>query len=585
MSGTSGESGDSGSRAPRLAVRVLFIDDSELDVELAVETLRGSGMQLQWRRVDTAPALGQALSQEAWDVVICDHNMPEFDSVSALHLLKARGSDLPFIIVSGMIPDHVAIEAMRQGARDFISKDNLSRLPPVVEREVLEAGNRRALRQAQASLDHLMHFDALTGVANADFLLEHLETRITDSPAESFAVLLLDINRFRKIMHGMGMALSNRVLRAVARRLAGVAGNGDFVARVAADRFAFVAHRHGDAEEVQALFARLREAFAAGFSIQGQEVFITCCVGAVLHPLHGDSSTDLLRNAEAALESAKRAGPGQARLFDERMAAPERGRLVLETALYHALLNREFVLYYQPQVNLETGRLSGVEALLRWQSPERGLVGPAEIIPLLEETGLILPVGEWVLAEACRQSVRWQQAGYGPLRVAVNLSALQFQQPRPAEAIHAVIQREGVDPANIELEITENIAMNQEEEMLSTLEQLKAIGVTLAIDDFGTGYSSLSYLQQFPVDRLKIDQSFVRGLAANGDLSIARAVVAMGHSLGLEIIAEGVETPGQMARLREFGCNEGQGYLFSRPVPPEELTSLLAGAPLMPERT
>ena len=236
-------------------------------------------------------------------------------------------------------------------------------------------------------------------------------------------------------------------------------------------------------------------------------------------------------------------------------------------------------------MNLETGRLSGVEALLRWQSPERGLVGPAEIIPLLEETGLILPVGEWVLAEACRQSVRWQQAGYGPLRVAVNLSALQFQQPRPAEAIHAVIQREGVDPANIELEITENIAMNQEEEMLSTLEQLKAIGVTLAIDDFGTGYSSLSYLQQFPVDRLKIDQSFVRGLAANGDLSIARAVVAMGHSLGLEIIAEGVETPGQMARLREFGCNEGQGYLFSRPVPPEELTSLLAGAPLMPERT
>jgi len=283
-----------------------------------------------------------------------------------------------------------------------------------------------------------------------------------------------------------------------------------------------------------------------------------------------------MQHAEAALETAKRAGPGQARLFHERMAQPEKGRLVLEAALYHALVNHEFVLHYQPQVDLATGRITGVEALLRWQSPERGLVSPLEFIPLLEETGLIVPVGEWVLGEACRQSVRWAQAGHHDLRVAVNLSALQFQQPRLAESVAMVIQRSGADPRNIELEITENIAMNQEEEVLDTLQQLRDIGVSLAIDDFGTGYSSLSYLQQFPVNRLKIDQSFVRGPAAGSDLSIARAIVAMGTSLGLEVIAEGVETADQRSRLQECGCSEGQGYHFARPALPEDLAPALA---------
>ena len=558
-------------------LRVLFVDDSELDVELAAQSLRRSGHQLDWARVDTAEAMSSQLDLGRWDVVICDHNMPEFDSISALDLLLHRQADLPFIIVSGMIPDEVAIEAMRRGARDFISKDNLSRLAPVVEREILEAGNRSALRQARASLEHLMRFDPLTGIANADYLQEHLEQRSAhqDSP---FLLVLLDINRFRKIMHGMGMVLANRVLRAVARRLAALIGKDDFIARISSDRFALILEGLTSEQQAEAWFDKLREAFAAGFSIQGQELFLTGSAGGALFPRHSRSDGGdnfLMRNAESALDAAKRAGPGQGRLFNERMGKTEQGRLVLEAALYHALINHEFILHYQPQVHLASGRITGVEALLRWQSPERGLIPPVEFIPILEETGLIVPVGEWVLAEACRQSVEWAQAGHPDLRVAVNLSALQFQQPRLAESVEEVIRRSGAKPHNIELEITENIAMNQEEEVLGTLQKLRDIGCSLAIDDFGTGYSSLSYLQQFPVNRLKIDQSFVRGPAANGEMAIARAVVAMGNSLGLEVIAEGVETEEQHHKLEACGCDEGQGYLFSRPLPAESLAPLL----------
>jgi diguanylate cyclase (GGDEF)-like protein len=474
-----------------------------------------------------------------------------------------------------MIPDEVAIEAMRQGARDFISKDNLLRLAPVVEREVLEAGNRAALRQAQASLDHLMRFDPLTGIANADFLMEHLDRLTSTQEPRPFLLLLLDINRFRKIIHGMGMVLSNRVLRAVARRLSALTGRNDFIARISADRFALAIADASTEAEVEQWFTRLRDAFSMGISVQGQELFLTCSVGGALFPSHTCQGNDLMQSAEAALDAAKRAGPSQCRVFNERLTLPQKGRLVLEAALYHALVNHEFVLHYQPQVELASGRITGVEALVRWQSPERGLVPPGEFIPLLEETGLIVPVGEWVLREACRQSVAWREAGYGPLRVAVNLSALQFQQPRLAESVKAIIEKSGADPRQIELEITENIAMNQEEEVLDTLRQLRDIGASLAIDDFGTGYSSLSYLQQFPIHRLKIDQSFVRGQAAGGDLSIARAIVAMGNSLGLEVIAEGVETAEQRARLVEFGCLEGQGFHFFRPLPASDLAPIL----------
>ena len=255
-----------------LPLRVLFVDDSELDVELAARALRQSGHRIESARVETGAAMEEKLAQGGWDVVICDHNMPEFDSVSALALLQSRGGDLPFVIVSGMIPDDIAIEAMRRGARDFVSKDNLSRLAPVVEREIREAGNRAALRQAQASLEHLLRFDPLTGIANVDFLLEHLEHLEHRSAPEQapFLLLLVDINRFRKIMHGMGMVLANRVLRAVARRLSALIGEDDFVARASSDRFALVLSGIADPAGAEAWFERLREAFAAGFSIRAR---------------------------------------------------------------------------------------------------------------------------------------------------------------------------------------------------------------------------------------------------------------------------------------------------------------------------
>ncbi len=554
-------------------LRVLFVDDSEFDVELAVGALRQAQLTVDWTRVDTAAGLESCLARGAWDAVVCDHNMPDFDSVSALSLLNAREADIPFLIVSGMIPDGVAIEAMRLGARDFLSKDQLNRLAPALRREVGEARNRHALRQAQASIDHLLHFDALTGVANGDSLLEHLDQRLACSPHQPFSLVLVDFNRFRKIMRGLGVVVGNRVLRAAAQRLVELLGPDDFIARLSGDRFALIFAGAADATGCHGAVNRIQEIFHRGFTVDQHELFFTCCMGVVPYPNHHGSSSQLIQWAEAALDVAKQAGPGQVRVYESHMGGRDQGRVVLETELYHALVNQEFVLYYQPQTSLTDGHLVGVEALLRWRHPSRGLVPPGEFIPILEETGLIVPVGEWVLTEACRQSVAWRRQGVGPFRVAVNLSALQFQQPGLAERVGEIILREGARPQDMELEITENVAMNNEEEVLATLMRLKAIGVALAIDDFGTGYSSLSYLQQFPVDRLKIDQSFVRGAAAGESMKLARAIVALGTSLGLETIAEGVETREQAERLEHFGCALAQGFWFARPMPPEAITA------------
>ena len=555
-------------------LRVLFVDDSELDVVLSANALRDAGLSLSFERVETPDGFRSALARGGWDVVICDHSMPEFDSLSALRLLNESGHDLPFLIVSGIIPDDVAIEAMREGARDFVNKNNLSRLAPAVAREVQEARNRDLLRQSQRAIDRMMRFDMLTGLPNGEALGERLEA--LTAGGEPFALFLVDLNRFRKIVQGLGSVIGNRVLHGMGKRLTVCCGEDDFIARLGSDRFALVFPGPILPGRVADLCARVREVLAAPLVIDEEQIHLSCSIGGAGYPEHAATAADLLHCADVALGHAKDAGPNQHCWFSSGMTDDHRGLIMLESALHQAVARGEFELHYQPQVDMASGRVIGVEALLRWRRNGQGLVSPAEFIPMLEQSGLIVGVGEWVLQEACRQLRAWRAAGQADLRMAVNLSAVQFMQGDLAAMVSRVLDASGVPPAQVELELTENIAMHNEECVLNTLRALKALGVSLAIDDFGTGYSSLSYLQHFPVDRLKIDRAFIRDARPDDDLAIVRAVVAMGRSLKLDVIAEGVEESFQADILQRCGCAEAQGFLFGRPMAAAACSEYLA---------
>jgi diguanylate cyclase (GGDEF)-like protein len=576
-------------------LKLLLVDDSDLDAILAVKALRQAGHEVSYARVDTAEGMEAKLLAETWDAVICDHQMPHFDSLSALrllHSLQMRGPqplDLPMIIVSGVIPDSLAILAMREGARDFVSKGTLNKLPPVIEREIREAGNRALLRQTQASVDRLLNYDMLTGVFNTDALIARLNELDSGGPATAAAVLLLvDINRFRALSQALGLMAVNRLLRAMALRLSETAGRKGFIARVGSDRFAILldAQANASAEWVGSLLDRFQTALTPTFELDAQPVRVTCCLGAVAMPadaLGRRRAEEWLRRADAALMAAKAAGPRQMRQYQPGMGEADRKRMVLETALFRAIADEQFEVYYQPQIRRsgETLKVVGVEALLRWNTADRGVILPGDFVPLLEASGLIVNVGNWVLAQAANQWAVWNAAGLigtDGLRIAVNLSALQFAEPNLADGVAKAMDGAGMPARWLELELTESIAVGNEARVIEVMNELKQLGCALAIDDFGTGYSSLAYLQQYPIDRLKIDRRFVQGDPAGKELAIAQAVVAMGKSLGMSVIAEGVETEGQAAQMVGIGCDEAQGFLFARPMPAEAVTQFLARA-------
>lgn len=551
---------------------VLFVDDSDLDVMLAVRALRGAGYEVRYERVERAPDLAARLPGD-WDVVVCDHQMPEFDALSALRVHRESGADLPFLIVSGAIPDALAIDAMREGARDFIHKDNLLRLAPAIERELREARNRELLRQTQASVDRLLNYDMLTGLGNIDALMQRLASGV--AAGRPFALLLVDLNRFRRITQTLGLVAGNRILRVAAMRLEQLLDGEGFAARIGMDRFALFRPGLVDEHAVAEFGRAVHEALLAPATLEEHDIVLTAGVGVAVFPVHGYRPDVLLRAAEAALDAAKRAGLRQVALYEPGMGAREPSSLVLERALHRAVAAHEFVLHFQPQVDLASGRPIGVEALLRWQDPGRGLVPPGEFIAQLEDTGLILAVGDWALGEAIRQLRAWRDAGVPAPRMAVNLAALQFQQPDLVDRLADRLDAAGVSPGDLELEITERVAMGNEESTIATLSALKTLGVRLAIDDFGTGYSSLAYLRHFPVDCLKIDRSFLRRDGGADGLAIARAVVAMGDSLRLATLAEGVETPEQAAALLESGCRNAQGFHFARPLAADACAAFL----------
>ena len=436
-----------------------------------------------------------------------------------------------------------------------------------------------ALKESEARFEHLAHHDPLTGLPNRLLLnarMEHAAVRAHRTKSR-FAVLFLDLDRFKTVNDSFGHPVGDQLLQEVARRLTDCVRADDTVARLGGDEFTILIEDLLDPGSAVQTAAKILDALAAPFELDGLEVFSSCSVGIALFPDDGRDATTLLRNADSAMYRAKEEGPKSFHLYTTDLSEMARQRLEIETGLRRALERDEFVLHYQPQVSLSDDRVIGAEALIRWQHPKKGLIPPNRFIHVAEETGQIEAIGEWVLKAACSENRKWQDAGLPPIRVAVNVSGLQITHTPLEEVVRETLEFSGLDARYLELEITESVVMDQAEVSARTLDALKKLDVSLAIDDFGAGYSSLSYLKRFPIDRLKIDQSFILDIiSSTHDQAIAQAVIALGHSLQLTVIAEGVETTEQLESLRAQGCDEVQGYLFSHPLPAGEFAEFLA---------
>jgi diguanylate cyclase (GGDEF)-like protein len=470
--------------------------------------------------------------------------------------------------------------------RDDELRHHRERLEEVVAERTheLEAANNR-LRQAKNSAEDAAekmtrqaYHDALTGLPNRLLINDRLSAAISTARNEGhrLALLFLDLDRFKVINDSLGHAVGDQLLVEIGRRLTRCVRSEDTVARFGGDEFMVLLRSVSAPEDAGRVARKILDILAEPLDCHGHELYITTSVGITIYPDDGDDNTELMRNADVSMYRAKEKGRNDFQYWTPEMDDSSHRRLSLENRLRKALEREELELHYQPKLDLASGRVIGAEALLRWQHEDLGAVSPAQFVPLAEETGLIIPLGEWVMAEACRQIRAWRRSGYPWMTIAVNLSACQFRRGHMPEMVFAALRDADLEGEALDLEITESVFIHGTETARTALEALRREGVSFSIDDFGTGYSSLSYLQRFPVDAVKIDRSFVANLpAAESDASIATTIIAMAHSLKLTVVAEGVETPEQAEFLKAQGCDQVQGYLYGRPMPAGELLTLL----------
>lgn len=435
-------------------------------------------------------------------------------------------------------------------------------------------------------LNYLAYYDALTGLANRSLLHDRLNQSIAygERYHDPIWVVFVNIDRFSVVNSTFDHQAGDGLIKSIAARLQNAARETDTLARIGGDEFVLILQARPDEKLEPAIVQRLLETMAQPFTVGDQKMFLTCSAGLAIYPTDGEGAESLIKHADIAMQRAKASGGNSFRFYKDEMNAQAMERLRLVGELRNALEREEFVLHYQPQVDFRTGRIVGMEALIRWNHPELGLVPPVRFIALAEETGMIVPIGDWVIRTACRQNKAWQEANLGNFRVAVNLSALQLAQPELVQSIVRILQETRLDPCCLEIELTESMVMTEVEHAIDILAKLKSIGLQVSIDDFGTGYSSLAYLKRLPIDALKIDRSFVRDIAVDpGDAAIAKAIVAMAHSLGIRVVAEGGETVQQCDFLRRQMCDELQGFFFSKPLAPPEIEALLRQEDRFPE--
>ncbi|MDN3515662.1 MAG: EAL domain-containing protein [Candidatus Brocadia sp.] len=597
-------------------LRILFVDDSPDDVELLLYELRRGGYDPTFERVETASAMKTMLERQSWDIVLSDHSMPRFSAIGALKQLKLSGLDLPFIIVSGAIGEDLAVASMKAGVHDFIMKNNLARLVPVIDRELIDAAERQKCKLAEETLNkyheslerlvaertaalmetnealrmeiekharmeeqirYIAFYDTLTSLPNRTLFNDRLALALAHAhrTGETLAVLFLDLDRFKAVNDTLGHSVGDQLLRIVADRLKSCIREEDTVARFAGDEFTILLLGVIQAEHIISIVRKILYAIRQPLMIGGYELYITSSIGIALYPGDGEDAEALLKNADTAMYDAKEQGRNNYQFYTSSMHIRSFEKMVLESNLRRALDREEFVVYYQPLVSISTGQIVGLEALVRWRHPDRGLISPEEFLVLSENTRLIVYIDELVLYTVCVQCKSWQDAGFQPLCVAVNISAHTFQQPNLVEMVMSVLQKTGLDPHFLGLEITEGIAMQDIETTINKLNRLNALGIQIAIDDFGTGFSSLYYLKKFPIHKLKISRHFVSGIETDlHDQLIVASVIALAQSLKFKVVAEGIETEEQLNFLKQQNCDEMQGYLFCKPLPAEEFRKM-----------
>jgi len=561
---------------------ILIVDD-EIVSRYTVEALLSSeGYELVFAE-SGEEALEKAVELVP-DLMLLDVMMPGMNGFEVCQLLRAnpRLAELPVVMVTALDDRESRIKGIEAGADDFMSKPfDRAELRARI-RTITRLNRYRRLVETEEKLAYLANYDPLTSLPNRNLLMERMRQTLgrASRNQQGVAVLVLDLDGFQMINDSLGHEVGDKMLQEVASRLTHTVSVGATVARLSGDEFVIMEEANDPVKQVSDIAQRVLDAISQFMMLNQHEIVITASLGISVFPSDGEEPSGLLKNANIALSRAKAEGKNTYQFFTGEMNTMALKRLILENQLRKVLERNELCLYYQPQVELASGRIVGLEALLRWQHPELGFVSPGQFISVAEEMGLIIPIGEWVLRTACIQNQIWIQAGLPPIRMSVNVSGRQFQDPGLLQMIKNVLVETGLNPIYLELELTESMLMeeniNRKESVFAVLVQLQTMGIHIAIDDFGTGYSSLSYLKRFPLNTLKIDRSFVQDVNTNtDDAAITTAIIAMAHSLQLTVVAEGVETKEQLAFLEKRQCEIVQGYFFSPPISVKEMTKML----------
>jgi len=553
---------------------VLLVEDNRIDAQLIRRLLRR--VSASYYRITHVRTLNDAVlsaDELAPDVILADLNLPDSRGTDTVASLQTAYPDIPLIIVSAWEDEAVSLRSVKAGAQDYLVKGHIDGAN--LHRVIRYAIERK---RTELELIRLAQFDQLTGLPNRTLLRERVNHALARAmrSGSGVATLILDMDRFKEINDMLGHEVGDKLLIKAAKRIRANVRDQDTVARLGGDEFAVILEGVSEAKEVLPVIERIVDSLREVTTVDGHEVNTSTSIGIAMYPENGNNLSELLRAADLAMYQAKSSGRACYQFFADAMQEEAQSRRALEWALRHAVEANEFQLVYQPQICLRTGGVIGVEALIRWMHPTRGLLTPYHFIGALEEFGLINEVGEWVLQTACEQMRQWHALELQPMRISVNVSAQQFEDPLLIDKVRSALAATELSPEFLELELTESCLMSDAAEAGALLREIRDVGVRIAIDDFGTGYSSLTYLNEFPLNALKIDKSFVQSVESNDRGGpISKMIIGLGQNLGLEVIAEGVETAGQLAYMEAHGCDIAQGYLYAHPESPEDLTPWL----------
>ena len=566
--------------------KILIVDDEPLVRDLIVQVLETD------HTCKTAGSAEEAISilqTESFDLVMSDINMGGISGIELIPQVLALSPDTIIVMLSGNQTIDSAIDAIRSGAFDYVKKPfdidhvkvavdrALKHRTLLLEKRLYENHLEELVKKRTEELNYLSYYDVLTTLPNRTLFEDRVAQAILlGQEKQQMALLFVSLDGFKKIRDTLGHIPGNKILQEAANRLISETQGSSTVARFEGDEFAVLIPQVAGTEGAAEIANSINNMIKRRYEVAETEIFISASIGISLYPDDGKEAQSLLKNAAAALLTAQEGGGDLYYFYTTGMNSDALKRLSFENSLRSALVRDEFEMYYQPKLDINTRKIVGMEALIRWHHPDMGFVSPVDFIPLAETTGLILNIGEWVLETACRQGKFWSDQGFD-LSLSVNLSARQFQQAGLAERIIDIVRATGQDFGHLDLEVTESTIMNNAEVAVHTLRELQRLGIKISLDDFGTGYSSLSYLKRLPINILKIDKSFIDDVTVNpDDAALVEAIIALAHNLRLKVVAEGVETEQQLAFLQGLKCDEWQGYLYSKPVPAEEFSKLLS---------